>query len=427
MSIYLGNIQLTGGSSGGGGGSTPIGGLSYFIPPEGTTFTSGQEVYTDADSGHVWLRSGARLTSEGTGALNASLYSDSISSFNDTGTDATVAGGNGNRFGYAYLGSGFVGTNGFVTNNSVRWGITSTMDRTITAGNSTYNSALFDGTRQASGLGSSSGPITDQSFTFHGAAANSTHMFIPGNTASAYFKWSPNSNSRYVARYIPQTILSSTTTAANLYDNTNTYLVPNESSWSFTDNDYRTQNLMMAITNAGETTERHWFMQGGRDQGTGSLVIREYTFDDTTANGGEPWTATGNTIDLETHGVTANGYTITSFQGLGNILYFKNGTTLWEFNATTRALIRTLVGLPNDELVIVPANEVPGSSREYWFWPQSTGTNIYSETDILTAPYIGTYGGTRNPIVITNSAGTAASDGRDASSETDIYLWMRIA
>ena len=85
MPIYLGNTLLTGSGgsgvpgSGSGPAGVPIGGFAFFLPPPDTAFTAGQEVYTDADN-QVWLRSGAQLTSAGSGALEAAQYRDSQAS-----------------------------------------------------------------------------------------------------------------------------------------------------------------------------------------------------------------------------------------------------------------------------------------------------------------------------------------------------------
>lgn len=415
MAIYLGTNEL-----GGGGGSIPVGGVRYFIPPSGTTFTSGQEVYTDPDDSTVWLRSGARIDNTGTGALDASIYSDAIETFADTGDNATVSySGNGNRFGAAYLGSGIVGVNGFINNNSVRWGITDASTRALIASD-TYASALFDGVRSTSSLGSSSGPVTNGSFTFKGAAANDTHFFLGGNTTSAHFTWTAQSGGRYVARYLPQSILTSSLSHGNLYDNSSTFLLPS----TFTGTSiYTGDGMYMAITNAGTSNERHWFLK----ENTTSIV--EHTFNSSTAYGGEPWTATGNSIDLSGESANSSAETVFSMQGLGNTLYVKSSSTVYEFNATTRAKIKQFEGLPsNDNLMVIPASEAQSGAQESWFNPASSSScDIYALRDNLTAPYIGTYAGTRTPIVLTDNAGTAASDGRDTSSETDVYLWMRIA
>ena len=416
MAIYLGTNEL----GGGGGGSIPVGGVRYFIPPSGTTFTSGQEVYTDPDDSTVWLRSGARIDSTGTGALDASIYSDAIETFADTGDNATVSyTSSGNRFGAAYLGSGIVGVNGFINNNSVRWGITDAGTRAVIASD-TYASGLFDGVRSTSSIGSSSGPLTSDSFTFKGAAANDTHFFIGGNTASGYFKWGAQNGGRFVARYFAQSILTSSLGHASLYDNSSTFLVPSTFTSS---SNYSAAGLYMAITNAGTSNERHWFLK----ENTTSIV--EHTFNSSTANGGEPWTATGNSIDLSGESANSSAATVFSMQGLGNTLYVKSSSTVMEFNATTRAKVKQFEGLPsNDNLMVIPASEAQSGAQESWFNPASSSScDIYAVRDNLTAPYIGTYAGTRTPIVLTDNAGTAASDGRDTTSETDVYLWMRIA
>ena len=424
MGIYLGATAL----GGSGGGSTPIGGLSYFIPPKETTFTSGQELYTDEDS-KVWLRSGARITSSGTGALNAGLYSNTTSILTDTTNNINVVDNNSvhTRARLSNLGGGIIGTSGFVNNYTGNWALSSGSTRAVIA-NGTLTQALFDSTDSGTGIGNSAGPVADRGIAFGGAAGNNTHAFIGSNVSAASGGWvTRGSDNRYVARYIPHTALTSATTTATLQSNTNTFLAPSIYSNSST---YATPPLFMAVTNPGLSTERHWFILASNN--AADLVLTEFTFNSATANGGEPWTATGNTINLPTSvdGQTFGNYEPNfSLSGEGNSLHIKYENVYLEYNATTRAEIQRITNMAfSSDLAVLPASQVVSTTREYLLFVGQGGLcDIWAEQVELTAPYIGTYGGTRTPLVITNSSGTAASDGRHPTLETDIYLWVRIA
>lgn len=423
MGIYLGSTAL-----GGGGASVPVGGLAYFIPPAETTFTSGQELYTDEDD-KVWLRSGARITSAGTGALNADLYSNTISNLEDTTNDINVVSGSlgSTRARISNLGGGIIGTSGTVNNYTGAWAISSGASRAVLA-NGTLTQGLFDASDSGTGLGNSSGPVVDRGIAFGGAAGNNTHAFIPSNISPATGAWvSRGSDNRYVARYIPHTSLTSATTTATLQSNTNTFLAPSIYS---NPSVFNTSPLFMAVTNSGLSTERHWFILASND--AADLVLTEFTFNSTTANGGEPWTATGNTIDLPTSvdGQTFNNFdAYFSLSGEGNSLHIKYSNVYLEYNATTRTELQRMVDLPtNDSLLVLPASQAVSSVKEYLLFGGSGGVaNIYDSIKSLTAPYVGSYGGTRTPLTITDNSGTVASDGRHPTLETDIYLWVRIA
>lgn len=429
MGIYLGANAL------GGGGGTPIGGFSYFAPPTGTTFTSGQEVYTNADTNTVWLRSGAQLTSAGASELDATLYRDKSNVLLDTNVDVANPGYTGSvltRISFGYLGAGYVGSSGFVNNTTGKFGVSNANTRTSLWSVNRYY-GLFDGNDQNSNGASAPGNVQDIGLTFSGMATNDTHMFLAGNAAPVYATWVSNDGSgstatNYECRYIPQSVIASSTSPSVFIDNTVRYVVPSD----FTAvNEYAGDYLMMAITNSGTANERHWFAQSENN------IIREYSFDNTTTTGNNPWTATGNTIDLTSDLTPAatplpppgtSGHERSSFQGDGNFLYYKKGTDLWKINATTRAVDTYISDVLDSKIVIIPASASQSGSLEYYIDISSTaGFQLYEFGAGLTAPYIGTFHGTRNPVVLTNSSGTEASDGLSQSAESNIYLWMRIA
>ena len=199
--------------------------------------------------------------------------------------------------------------------------------------------------------------------------------------------------------------------------------------------------LIIAITNPGLTSERHWFAYNGVSNiVTSPTSIEEYTFNSSTANGGEPWTATGNTLTLAGLGLTS----ITQIQGIGNSLYIWDslGGKILEVNATTRTVIKSIdlpgVAITNPEylqLVVIPATETLSGSVEFWLQNLGTPSNpdltITQLTDQLTAPYTGSLT-TRTPITLNTSPASSTYDSlavkySESASGELIYLWQRIA
>ena len=390
MAIYLGTNEL-----GGSGGSIPIGGVRYFIPRSGTTFTSGQEVYTDPDDSTVWIRSGAQITSDGAGALDASQYVDAVTSLESTTTQINIS-ARSDRAAFSYDGKNFIGS-------GYAGGVATVVRLQVRQADGTQ---IFSSTPATENGGGSR------------AFFNSTHSFISLDLSGGSVPIYTGSNWAYVQ--------TSTLTTESAYttalQGATYYQAPAAAQYG-------------CATNIGETGERYWFAS------VGGTTITEYTFDNTTANGGSPWTATGNTITsaLAIDNMTSSGE---------NIVYVLSGTSLLEYNATTRALIRRIDSLGNQHpangdggLVVVPTDRSDSGNLEIYTQTtvglsntqQSSSTNntLYSETEKLTAPHGGTFA-SRTPITLRQAAtGTSLSieelhDGQ-GDAEESIYLWMRIA
>lgn len=200
------------------------------------------------------------------------------------------------------------------------------------------------------------------------------------------------------------------------------------------------------VTNPGAANERFWQLNQ-----SGGTIINEYTFDDTALAGTNPFTATGNSITLDTPYVGGAANPI-SLAADGNLLYVHSVTNVLEYNATTRELVRVIEGVPTGQglansttlrgqaFALVPNSRTSDSSRALWFSsnPSVATTNAqvnvnkWTEIEILTSVYDGnssydptTGGGTRDAIVLGDAGDTAAHIGQ---STTDlIYMWQRIA
>lgn len=384
------------------------------MPPPDTAFTAGQEVYTDADN-QVWLRSGAQLTSAGSGALEAAQYRDSQASV--AVTSPLVSTGNANarpdRHSISYNGNHLVVV-GFYQLTS------------------TFAIELFDAT-----TGASVDEVTNAGSIGYGAYAayTDTHTFMSGSTdGTTQANWSSNA-----LVYVPTSQLE---TASDIIFagagggggvTPTTYLAPHNAA-PFT------------VTNPGAANERFWQLNQ-----SGGTIINEYTFDDTAPAGTNPFTATGNSITLDTPyvGGAANPISLAADE---NLLYVHSVTNVLEYNATTRELVRIIEGVPTGQglansttlrgqaFALVPNARTSDSSRALWFSsnPSVATTNAqvnvnkWTEIEILTSVYDGnssydptTGGGTRDAIVLGDAGDTAAHIGQ---STTDlIYMWQRIA
>lgn len=384
MAIYLGTNEL----GGGGGKSIPIGGLAYFIPRRGTTFTAGQEVYTNPDDSTVWIRSGARITSDGTGALEAGQYIDS-------GPEVTPDLSIGSRF------DGGVRANRFGSNfdgrNVIVYGYNGS-SATMTAFNP-------DGTQVFTSGATSD--LTSSASVFY----NSTHTFISNRwTANVGTISLGTPNIRYV-----QT--STLTSFAN-------YNAAGDANWSAPTG--FGSEFLACVTNAGTANERHWWAT------VNSTTLTEHTFNSSAANGTSAWTATGNTITLP-------AASLGKLQGNGNSLYAHVDTTLYEYNATTRALISENL-VPSDGsfnvaeigLVLIPAASSSSGSTEFWYVTYSgssaTPHYIYRDIDTLTGPFKGSISAKEAITLKDVDANTtfSADNVLDQDGGT-IYLWKRIA
>lgn len=397
MSIYLGSTLLAGGGSGGstgggGGAGTPIGGLAFFIPRRGTTFTNGQEVYTNQDDETVWIRSGAQLTSNGDGALDASIYRDSVADVaQDTGTGARFSASvRSNRFG-----SNFDGRN------------------VVVYGHNNSNAAMTafqpDGT-QVFTSGDTTNLNSSASLFY-----NDTHTFVSN-------RWIANvgtvslATSGVTIRYLETSTLTSFANY-NATSGIQNWIPPTGFGAEF----------LACVTNAGTANERHWWTS------VNSTTLTEHTFDSTATNGTSAWTSTGNTITLPAVGLG-------KIQADGNLLYAHVNTNLHEYNATTRELLRTVIA-PTDNsnntnesgLVLIPAAHSDSGNREFWYpttFSSSLATphSLYREIDTLTAPFKGTINA-REAITLkdVDANTTFSADNVLDQDINEIYLWKRIA
>jgi len=393
MGIYLGATEL------GGGASTPVGGLAYFIPPAGTTFTSGQEVYTNASDNTVWLLSGAQISSAGAGALDASQYADSqVTLFSDSQSSFTPS--SNTKAGRG--GSNFDGRNVIVFGYS---GVNSSTDCWF---------SLFapDGTVITSTTGISDSILDFSASLFY----NSTHTFISN-------RWI--SNTATISLGIPSIKYVQTSTLTGL----SAYQASASLNWTAPTG--FGANFIACVTNAGTSNEKHWWST------MGGTSVTEHTFNSSATNGTTAWTTTGNTITI------GAGLSIGKIQGDGNALYIHEGTNVHKYNATTRELIKKFAGFPavlgttvaESGLVLIPASSSDSGSLEYWFQTGSANSNmthnLYIEADTLTAPHSGTPGN-RTAITFKDLSpgstftATEASSGR-VENDQNIYLWMRIA
>ena len=408
MAIYLGTNEL----GGGGGGSTPVGGFSFFIPPPGTG-----DLYTDADD-VVWLRSGAQLTSSGTGAEDASIYRDSQAAIVPTSPLVTTGNANAraDRHSISYNGRNIVVVGYYQQSNTP----------SIQLFNPTTGASVSETTNAGSSLGGAYAAYTD------------THTFMSrGTSGSTQANWN-NDDLSYIPTADLQTISDIIfgyvgSTQGNITSNVH-YNAPHSGA-PFT------------VTNPGHATlERFWQLNA-----SGGTTINEYTFDDTSTSGTNPFTATGNSITLVAPNTGSSSNPI-SLSSDGNLLYVHSNSVLLEYNSTTRALVRTISGAPTgvglsnsttlrgQAFALVPNADTTDSTRALWFSsdPSVAGTytqvkvNKYLETDILTSVYDGdsSYApgaetGTRDAITLGDASDTAAHYGQNTADL--IYMWQRIA
>ena len=388
MGIYLGANAL----GGGGGGAIPVGGVSYFIPPAGTTFTSGQEVYTDPGDNTVWLRSGAQLA-DGTGSLDAEQYIHSIPGI----TENTAA---GTRFGGVAYGNRY-GSN-FDGRNVIVYG--------YNGSNANMTAFQPDGTIVFTETGTDD--LTSSASVFY----NSTHTFISN-------RWITNVGTVSLATPNIRYVQTSTLTSFSNYN------ASGSANWSAPAG-FGAQ-FLACVTNAGTANERHWWANSE----PAAQTLTEHTFDPTAANGTSAWTATGNTITLPSSGLD-------KIQADGNILYAHVNTTLYEYNATTRALINTGLaptgnsGTVNEiGLVLIPAARSDSGDQELWYAPTDFGASNnalihkrYNDIYRLTAPFKGTID-SREAITLkdVDANTTFSADNILDYNSNEIYLWQRIA
>ena len=403
MGIFLGATEL----GGSGGGGTPIGGYAFFeTPPNYNGFVSGQEVWTDASS-QVWLKTEAVLTSAGAGALDASIYTDSVKTFSATSSSFSSNMGGANR-----LAAGWNGKNIFATGygNGGNGGM-----------NVSYIIRDAEGVNVSSANNVSGIPWSNPaSYNYgtqlwHGSGSfgNDTHAFTTfckvrydGSQSNAGPQW--GYSIQYA--YKPYTAFTGGTAGYATSDQS-TY-------WT------KGQFQQIVVTNT-QTTPRYWSMNYNGTTAT------EMTFNSSTANGGNPFTATSpsNTINF--------GITIGQFRSNGvDKFYGHTGTTLSEFNFDG-SLVRNYTGVPgatvpaqynyaNYGVIIIPPFETTSGNTEFWFpvVTVSTGnpnTNFtkYEPIDII-----------KGPVYTSGTAAVSLAGVGDIAivdNTATIFMWKRIA
>lgn len=391
MGLYLGDSAL-----GGGGGGTPVGGLAYFSTPSTTTFTEGQEVYTDPD-GLVWIRTGAEINTQGTGVLDSDTY------------PLVKKAGIGVPFATRYS------TLGNVRDN--RYNVTFSGKHIFIKGynGSTNDYILYDpdGTLVEGPLAAPTTNISSAHMFF-----NNTHTFMASPSGSN-FGGTNDASPEY------HYLLTSTLTNHASYEATPIKTFPSP---------FSSYGTGAAVTNPGGSSERHWFYHGGTVN-----RLKECTFDSTVASGTTPWTVTGNEIALDP---ALPNYETPKLAANGNVLYVHEDLRLYAYNATTRELIsyKTLnKGYGSSDqsrgtgMCIIPASLTSSGLPEYVFSQLTTfGGSSYSNNvmdvstygDLVTGPNIA---GEKILLTHQDEATTLDVDNVSISDGDNIYLWQRIA
>lgn len=379
MGLYLGANKL-----GGGGGGTPIGGFAFFAAPAGTTFTSGQEVYTDPDN-IVWIRTGAKITSDGSGALDASTYTTSANNvqISDPVVSFTGGGGYGDRtcFGYNGVHLQTIGLRG--GSNAGSYALR-TEDNGSVAGSSSVTSGPFSATVDPTG------------WVFGPSFYNDTHAFT-GFDRGGINSFGPASK----LAYQPFTAFTGGTAG---YDQTNYFTRPKS---------------FMACSHI-QTTPRYWGVNAN------DTAVVEYTFNSSAANGSNPFTATSNTFTLQ------DGAQRFMTDGVDKF-YVQNSTVLKEYDINGNFL-NAFEGLPaaaynsTEHFGFVCVPSFKNSSGVTQFWTRTggnTGNNTANSTIsrydyplALEGPYTGTP---------TSKTLITAQDVDSNPILPTAYLWKRIA
>ena len=385
-------------SASGGGGGTPIGGYTFFeTPPNYTGFVSGQEVWTDASS-QVWLKTEAVLTSAGTGVLDASLYTNSVKALIPTSTvfDAGI----NSQMGAAYNGKHIIGNGPYSNYQYVSYTIRDVDGGSVSSANNLYNTSPWSKNDNNGG---------QDLWSFGSSFGNDTHAFTTysrttWNGSAQTTQWA--FTNRYA--YTPYTSFTGGT-AGYTTSNQSTY-------WS------RIQSQQYAVTHI-ETTPRYWMM------GFGSTGATEMSFDSTTSNGGDPFTAVSpsNTVNF--------GTTVDMFRSDGvDKFYSHTGTVLKEFSLNG-TLLNTFTGVPGEAtpsqygysnfgVMVIPPFRTTSGNTEFWF-PQSTTPS--PKTNFTKYELVDTIKG---PVYTSGTAGiTLAGVGDVAVIDNllPIYMWKRIA
>jgi len=383
MGIYLGNYDLLGG----GGGGIPIGGYAFFQTPVGVSFTSGKEVYTDAD-GLVWIKTGARITSADSGTLNASLYSNAELSLSQTSTTYTGGGGYAFRFSSGYNGVHLFDIGLYNGSNAGYYTIKDSDGTSVTAG--VDSSGPFSATVDATG------------WVAHSAFFNDTHAFTPFYRSGINSFGIDSATHRFA--YVPFT---SFTGGTNGYSQTNWFSTPQK--W-------------MAVTHI-QTSPRYW---GVANNGT---TVTEYTFNASATNGTNPFTATTNTFTLvgDCDKFTTDGV---------DKLYVQTGSTLREYDVNG-TVTNTFSGLPSAYnswdstygFSCVPSFKNSAGVTQFWMTTSYNDQNNngyhtvtrYDLIEVIEGPYTGS----SSSKVLVQMQDTDSNDIFDNGS--NVYLWKRIA
>lgn len=429
----------------GGGGSGTIGAVSYFVPDPTATFVAGQEVYTDPADSSVWLRSGAILLGTGSGVLDASIYRDSEIVFAQLASPGTNPGTiNSNRYSSSYIGNNKFIINTWSTNNYSQYNSVFDVSLGTFSVAALYSGVqLFDG--QPGTANGSTGNVGTGNASFPGRGTyNSTHHFLMGNCNNIFSHvWREDPSGFFNIRYVPFTDTTNATSRSAYSNNALTFKSPfpaialqNYSAGSIG------QHLGIAITNPS-SNERHWLIKEGS-------VVAEYTFNSAAANNTNPYTATGNSITIpfawNYGGLNLDDYRRSMYSN-GNSLYFliadppidvaSSVTTIYEYNATTRALINTTTinGIPagNSKNIgtasIVPDANTGAGDQTWAITGPDSPIKAFLSTSQIKGPFTAdaTY-----PTVTAKTQRVAGTtfDAEQIYTNNDnelLYMWLKIA
>lgn len=436
----------------GGGGSGTIGAVSSFVPDPTATFVAGQEVYTDPADSSVWLRSGATLLGTGSGVLDASIYRDSVLVFAQLTSPGSNPGTvNGTRYSSCYIGNNKFLINTWSTNNYSQYNSVFDVSLGTFSVAALYSGVqLFDG--QPGTSNGNTGNVGAGNASFPGRGTyNSTHHFLMGNCTNVYpHVWREDTSGIFNIRYVPFTDTTNATSRSAYSNNALTFKSPfpviglqnyNIQS-SAIGGQPLGQHLGIAITNPS-SNERHWLVKEGS-------VVAEYTFNSAAANNTNPYTATGNSITIpfawNYGGLDVDLYRRSMYSN-GNSLYFmvadppitsgSSVTTIYEYDATTRALINTITinGIPDGltknigTASIVPDANTGAGDQTWSITGSSTTIRAFIETSQIKGLFTAdaTY-----PTVTAKTQRVAGTtfDAEQIYTNKDnelLYTWLKIA
>lgn len=297
MGLYLGANAL------GGGGGSPLGSLSYLIPPTAQSSDSVLEL----DSGS-FLKSGASISTTGSGKYNASAYDSSLLSpgaFIET-PSAYSFGDRSDRGGAFWNGTHIITVMYEASGNTV-----------LRALNQSDFSVAYSGNIQGSQWPAAAGIVDGDYLIYAKCWIGST----VNPSSSPEFKRVLKTNLTTAASYGSATSVNSSGSTVD-WDAPSGY----------------TSHPLFTACNQGLSSEKHYFANFPGSNGLAYCTIGQFTYNDAAPTSTSPWTATGSTIVLP---ITTGTRTV-SLAGNGNSLYVQTNTNIvYKYNSTTLALEAT--------------------------------------------------------------------------------------